>query len=407
VAVFEYEGITQAGKAVKGVRDADNPRGLRAALAKDGILLTSATPAEEAAEKRRGEVDFKRMFRRVSQLDVAVSTRQLATLTRAGIPLVQALNALIDQTQQPELKTCFTSVKEKVNEGTSFADALREHPRYFNDLYVNMVHAGEQAGNLEQVLERLADFTEQQVKLRNKVVAAMAYPGFMMLVGSLMVWIMLVVVVPKVMHIFESFDQVLPWYTRLLIVVSTFLQGYWWLLLLLMVAGGWLLNRWRQTPKGRARWDAFTLRVPLFGTLARMVAISRFARTLSTLLTSGVPIMRAMDITKHVLGNVQLMQVVEEARLSIQEGESIAEPLKRSGKFDPIVTHMIAIGEKSGQLEEMLLIVANAYDDQVDARVSTLTALLEPVMILSMGSASGAIIFAILSPLMRMNQFVQ
>ncbi len=407
VPVFNYEGITKSGKTVKGIRDVDSPRSLRAALARDRIILTKVTPAKEAAESRRREVDLGRLLRRVSPLDIAISTRQLATLTRAAIPLVEALQALIDQTEHQDLKTTLTTVREKVNEGTSFADSLREHPQYFSDLYINMVHAGEQAGNLEQVLERLADFTEQQVKLRNKIIAAMAYPVFMMVIGSLMLWIMLIVVVPKVMNIFESFDQALPWYTEILIVISTFLQNWWWLLLIGIIGGAWGFSYWKRQPKGRAIWDAFKLRVPIFGRLARLVAISRFARTLSTLLSSGVPIMRALDITKHVLGNVALMEVVEESRVSISEGESIAEPLARSGKFDPIVTHMIAIGEKSGQLEEMLMTVANSYDAQVDARVSTMTSLLEPIMILSIGGTSALIIMAILSPLMQMNRFIQ
>ncbi len=405
--IFEYQGIAKSGKAVKGIRDADSPRALRAALAREGILLSGVTPAKEAAERRRREVHLTHIFRRVSPLEVAVATRQLATLTRAGIPLVEAFSALIDQTDQPDLKTTFTSIRERVNEGTSFADALREHPRYFSDLYVNMVHAGEQAGTLEQVLERLADFAERQVKLRNKITAAMAYPAFMLFVGGIMVWIMLVVVVPKVMHIFESFNEVLPWYTRVLIGLSNFLQGFWWLIILVVGLGTWGFLTWKRRPAGRATWDTIKLRAPMFGRLVLLIAISRFARTLSTLLASGVPIMKALDITKHVLGNVQLQKVVEEASDSIREGESIAEPLARSGTFDPIVTHMIAIGEKSGQLEEMLLTVAEAYDAQVEARVATLTALLEPVMILLMGGTSGVIILAILSPLMRMNQFVQ
>lgn len=402
--VFDYEGISRAGKVVRRTLEADSPRALREALARDGITLTKVTPAEEAKAQRRREV---KLFQRVSQLDISVVTRQLATLTRASIPLVDALGALIDQTEKPELRSTLQTIRSKVNEGTAFADALRDFPRYFTDLYVNMVHAGEQAGNLEQVLERLADFTEAQVKLRNKIIAAMAYPAFMMLVGSGMLWIMLVVVVPKVVRIFESFDRALPWYTQALIYVSTFLTGYWWVLLIGLVGGALGFRYWKRQPTGRAMWDAFKLRVPVVGRLARMIAISRFARTLSTLLSSGVPIMRSLDITKHVLGNVQLMKVVADASDSIREGESIAEPLARSGKFDPIVTHMIAIGEKSGQLEEMLVTVANAYDAQVDAQVATLTSLLEPVMILSVGGTSALIIMAILAPLMQMNQFVQ
>lgn len=402
--VFDYEGITKTGKIVKGTLETDSPRSLRELLSKQGTILKKAVPAAEAKHQRRREI---RLFKRISALDISVATRQLSTLTRASIPLVEALGALIDQTDQPELKTTLQTVRSKVNEGTSFADSLREHPRYFSDLFVNMVHAGEQAGTLEQVLDRLADFTDQQVKLKNKILAAMAYPAFMMLVGSIMLWIMLVVVVPKVVVIFESFDRALPWYTQALIILSTFLQGYWWLLLLGIIGGIWGFTYWKKKPKGHAMWDAFKLRVPVFGRLARQIAISRFSRTLSTLLASGVEITRALDITKHVLGNIELLKVIEEARISIQEGESIAEPLTRSGKFDPIVTHMIAIGEKSGQLEEMLMTVADSYDAQVDARVATLTSLLEPIMILSVGGTSALIIMAILSPLMRMNEFIQ
>lgn len=407
MAVFEFRGINNAGKEIKGVRDAENVRALRALLRKDGVILTSALEEAEAKKKKAREVDLTRFVRRVSQLDIAMTTRQLATLLKSGVPLVESMSALIDQLENPELKAAFTQTRDKVNEGTSLADALKAHPTIFQPLYVNMVAAGEASGTLEVVLARLADFLESQNKLKGKVTAALAYPAFMGLMSMVTIGIMMVVVVPKVTSIFEDFQQALPWYTRLLIFTSNAIVGYWWLMLAAigLAIYGW--RRWVATPAGRHKWDTWLLGVPLFGKLFLMVAVSRFARTLSTLLASGVPLLHAMEITRNVLGNVELMRVVEEAASSIREGESIAAPLKRSGRFPPIVTHMIAVGEKSGQLEEMLENVATAYDSQVEGRVQAMTSLLEPAMIVVMGGISGSIAFAILMPLMRINEFVQ
>lgn len=406
MAVFEFRGINSAGKEIKGVRDAENVRALRALLRKDGVILTSALEEAEAKKKKAREVDFGRYFRRVSALDVSMATRQLATLLKAGVPLVESMSALIDQMENPELKTALTQTRDKVNEGSSLADALRAHPAIFQPLFVNMVAAGEASGTLETVLARLADFLESQTKLKNKVTAALAYPGFMALMSLVTIGIMMVVVVPKVTSIFEDFQQALPWYTRLLIFTSDVFIGYWWLLLALIAGGVYAWRRWVSTPEGRHTWDRWLLTLPMFGKLFTMVAVSRFSRTLSTLLASGVPLLQAMEITRNVLGNVELMRVIEEAAGSIREGESIAAPLKRSGRFPPIVTHMIAIGEKSGQLEEMLENVAAAYDTQVETRVQTMTSLLEPAMIVVMGGISGSIAFSILMPLMRINEFV-
>jgi general secretion pathway protein F len=317
------------------------------------------------------------------------------------------MSALIEQLENPELKAALTQTRDKVNEGSSLADALKAHPRIFQPLYVNMVAAGEASGTLEVVLGRLATFLDSQSKLQNKVTAALAYPIFMALMSMVTISIMLVVVVPKVTSIFEDFQQSLPWYTRLLIFTSEVVTGYWWLLIALGVAAFYGWRRWVETKDGRARWDRWMLELPVFGKLFLMVAIARFARTLATLLASGVPLLQAMEITRNVLGNVELMRVVEEASGSIREGESIAAPLKRSGRFPPIVTHMIAVGERSGQLEEMLENVASAYDSQVDTRVQVMTSLLEPAMIVVMGGISGSIAFAILMPLMRIAEFVQ
>jgi general secretion pathway protein F len=405
MTVYAYKGIDPAGKNVKGVRDAESPKALRQVLRRDGVMVTEILERSEAERKLAREIDFARLLRRVSTLDVAIATRQLAVLLRSGIPLVEGMTALIDQLEQPDLKAAFTDARDKVNEGTSFADALRAHPKIFSSLYVSMVAAGEASGTLEAVLARLAEFLEASAKLKSKVAGALAYPAFMLVMSFVILLVMMVVVVPKVTAIFESFDQALPWYTRMMIFFSDALVGYWWLVLGTIGGAVWYFRRWIATDEGRKRWDIFTLGVPLLGKLFTMVAVSRFSRTLATLLASGVPVLRAMEITRNVLGNTELMRVVDEARTSMREGEGLAKTLKQSGRFPPIVTHMIAIGERSGQLEEMLEHVASAYDQQVDARVQAITSLLEPMIIVVMGGMSGTIAFSILMPLLQINEF--
>ncbi len=406
MAVYEFSGITVGGgKSVKGMRDAENVKALRAQLRKDGILLTAATEEAEAKAKEKG-INLERLFQKPSVGDIAIMTRQLATLIRAKIPLFEALSALIDQVEKEGLRRALTNIRDQVREGISFADALKEHPDIFTDMYVNMVRAGEASGTLEAVLTRLTDFIEKQAKLRGKVSSAMAYPILMMIIAITLISVLMVAVVPKVTSIFENMGRALPWYTRLLITVSEFTSGYWWLILGGLGAGWWVFKRWKATPEGRFRWHAFVLRVPVFGPLVSMVAISRFTRTLATLLAAGVTLLQAMNIVRDVLGNAALEKVIDEATASIREGQSIAEPLKASGRFPPLVTHMIAIGEKSGQLEEMLENVAEAYDSSVDNRVQMLTSLLEPLIIVVMGAGVAFIAMSILFPLIQMSEFV-
>jgi len=407
MAVFQWQGIDARGKDVKGIRDADNPRLLRALLRREGILATAIEEEQAARTRTRREIDFAQYFQRVSIQDVAVTTRQLATLLRAGVPLVESLSALIDQVEHQKLKAALTQTRDKVNEGTSLADALKAHPKIFEDLYVNMVAAGESSGTLDTVLERLAEHLDASAGLRDKVFSALAYPAFMVVFGVAVIALLMVVVVPKVTSIFEGFDATLPWYTRTLIFVSNAISSFWWLLFLIIGGCIYSFRRWKATPAGRKTWDTRILKLPLLGSLVLMIALARFSRTLSTLLGSGVPLLAALGITRNVLGNVELMRVVEEARGSIREGESIAAPLKRSGAFPPIVTQMIAIGERSGQLEQMLSHVAISYENQVDSRLATLTSLLGPVMIVVMGMMAGGIALSILMPLMQINEFVK
>lgn len=407
MAVFEYRGIQiDSGKPVKGFRDAENAKALRVVLRKDGILLTLANEESEKKAKRK-DINLFSFLQRPSTADVAVMTRQLATLVQAGVPLVESLAALAEQVEKESLVRTLSKVRESVNEGTPFSQSLAAFPQIFPVLYVNMVAAGEASGTLEAVLERLADFMEAQSRLKGKVVAALAYPILMSIIGSIMVGVMMVTVVPKVTSIFENLGQQLPWYTSLLIFVSHAVSGYWWLILALLVSGWAVWSRWRKTPGGRLRWDSLMLRVPIFGRLNLLIAVARFTRTLSTLLASGVQLLTAMEIGKNVLGNTRLQAVIEEAILAIRGGESIAEPLKRSRAFPPMVTHMVAVGERTGQLEKMLTNVSTAYEADVDSKVVALTSLLEPLMIVLLGVVVGFISMAILMPLIQMNKLVQ
>lgn len=408
MAGFEYRGIEVAsGKTVKGYRDADSPKALRALLRREGVLLTLATPESERKARAKREIQLLGFLQRPSASDVAVLTRQLATLVRAGVPLVESIAALVEQVEKESLVRVLTSVAENLKEGTAFATCLGQHPNVFPPLYVNMVAAGEASGTLEAVLERLADFMEGQARLKGKLISALAYPVLMTLIATVIVAALMVGVVPKVTSMFDNLQQELPWYTSLLIFVSDTIAGYWWLILGSIAGGIYWFQRWRAAPAGRLKWDRFVLRVPIFGRLNLLVAVARFSRTLATLLASGVALLPAMDIVKSVLGNVQLENVVKAAIGSIREGESIAEPLRRSGYFPPMVTHMITVGEKSGQLEAMLQNVSRAYEADVETRVTTLTSLLEPLIIVVMGGMVAFIAMAIIMPLVQMNQLVQ
>lgn len=408
MAVFEFRGIQIAtGKQVKGYRDADNQKALRALLRREGVLLTVATEESEQKTKQRRNVDLLAFMKQPRTSDVAVMTRQLATLVRAGVPLVESIAALTDQVENEQLTRILTAVRESLNEGNSFAKSLEAHPKVFPPLYVNMIAAGEASGTLEAVLERLADFMEGQARLKGKVMGALAYPALMAVFGTVLVSVLMVAVVPKVTAVFDSMGQALPWYTQLLIFVSGVVADFWWLLLGVCLLAVWLFRRWKSKPAGKLKWDTFRLKMPLFGRLNLLVSVARFSRTLATLLASGVQLLQAMEIGKFVLENARLEQVVSDAIGSIRAGESIADPLRKSGWFPPMVTHMIAVGEKSGQLEGMLENVSRAYEADVEVRVQALTSVLEPITIVVLGGMVGFIAMAILMPLIQMNQLIE
>jgi general secretion pathway protein F len=402
--VFEYKALDGRGKTVEGLKEADSPKTLRATLRREDIFLTEVLGQKEAAAAAKREVSVRRFIgARISALDVAITTRQLAVLVGAGVPLVEALNALVDQVDHERMKRVVSDVKQRVNEGSSLADAMAIHPRVFTTLYVNMIRAGESSGALDIVLVRLADFTESQARLRSKVIGTLTYPAAMLVIGVVIMGILFTVVIPKITKIFDETRVTLPWTTRALIGFSSAVHDWWWLFLAVFAGAVWLAERYRRTPNGRSAWDKWVLTAPVFGSLIRQIAIARFSRTLGTLLKSGVPLLTALDIVKNILGNVRLAKVIEESREAIKEGESIAAPLKRSGEFPPLVYHMVAIGERTGQLEEMLNNVANAYEAQVETKIGALTSLLEPFMIVGMGVVVAFIVFSILMPILQIN----
>lgn len=420
--VYTWKGLNAAGKAVAGTKDADSPKGLRLVLRRDGVFVTehremlakggakaavsAGAPSGEKVPFWKREIDLGGALASVKPQEVAVFTRQLATLLRASIPLAEALGALADQSDNKKFRVVLAGVRQKVNEGSSLADTLSQHKDIFPDLYTNMVRSGEAAGNLDAVLARLADFLDAQHLLRSKVSSAMTYPIIMTVLGSGVMGLLMVVVVPKITSIFEDVGKALPWNTALLIFLSDLIGGYWWLLAILGGGAYWGFKRWVARPKGRLKVDSLKLRLPLLGPLVRYVGVARFSRTFATMLAAGVPVLTALEIVKRVLNNVVLEKVVDQARDAIREGESIAAPLKRSGQFPPMMVHMITVGERSGQLESMLENVAIAYEREVDGKVARLTTVLSPLLIVTMAIAVAFIVFSVLQPILDMQDFV-
>jgi general secretion pathway protein F len=404
--IFEYVGIDSKGKRAAGTVDAEHDRAARQKLRRMGIFPTTLG-VEGAVKQKMGlgmQVDVGKYLQRVKVQEVALMTRQLATLIGSSVPLVDALAALVDQIENPKLRGVVSRIKERVTEGAKLSEAMKAHPKIFSDLYVNMISAGENSSALEIVLVRLADFMEGQAKLRSKVISAMIYPAIMSVVGLLLMVMLLTYVVPKVTKIFEDTKAVLPLPTKILMAVSGALSNYWYLFFIVIPASIYAWKRFLKTPKGREWWDRKLLTLPVAGKINRLIIVSRFSRTLATLLSSGVPLLSALDIVKNIMTNTKLRGVIELTRDNVREGQGVAETLKRSGEFPPLVTHMIAIGEKTGDLERMLERVADTYDADVDNALSTLTTLLEPIMILVMAGVVSFIVMSILLPIMKLNQ---
>lgn len=409
--VYQYRGYRNDGGSATGIIDAENAKVARLKLRKDGVFPTDVIEQGAAAtpyDNRRVTVGYRpSRFPSLSANDLALMTRQFATLLVAGLPLVDALGVLVDQAEKKPVKALFADIREQIRGGKALSAVLELHGKDFSPIYVHMVRAGETSGALDQILFRLAEFLEKQLALKNKVTNALLYPALMLFVGVSVLFFLMTFVVPKITAVFTNMQQALPWPTVALMSVSQFFADYWLLLAGLLIAGIVLVQRSVRTDKGRIAADRLILRLPLIGDVARMVSISRLSSTLATMLASGVQLLDALDVSKRVMNNRVLEETVEGARQNIREGETIADPLKRSGEFPALVTHMIAVGERSGEMEEMLRRVSQIYDGEVERVITRLTSLLEPIMILAMGVIVFFIVVAILLPIFEMGQMVR
>lgn len=405
--VYEYTALDRAGKNVVGIIDADSTVAARQKLRASGKypVQVKETTAKARSESAAG-VSMPSLFNRITPDDIHALTRQLATLLNAGIPLVGALDALMEQTTSPPLKKIIAQIKESVNEGNSLTVSLTKHPKLFSNIFINMVRAGEESGSLDVVLDRLAEFGEHQQALKGRFQAALVYPIFMAIIGSGVLFFLLSFVVPNLTRVFTEMKQVLPLPTTILIWFSDFMRSYWWAILIVIVAIILGIKEFIKRPKGRYIWDTLKLRLPVIGQINRKIALSRFGRTLGSLLQSGVPLITSLQIVRNIVNNVLIGDVIDEAMEDIQAGKSLNLALSRSIWFPPVFRQMVSVGEQSGDLEGMLHKVADAYERDVETRITGMTALIEPIMILFMAAIVGFIVISILLPIFEMNQMI-
>jgi general secretion pathway protein F len=430
--VFEYKALDSSAKSTTGVIDAETPRDAREKLRARRIYVTEidqvggaaqkAVEAQKRADEKEARRKAGRRTKRKGEAEIRITkkplfsfgqgkrtaevsqfTRQLATLLKAGIPLVQALNALVDQTQNRSMQTVVRDIREQITTGTDFNEALAAHPLYFNDLYRSMVRAGEASGELDVVLGRVADFLQKQTRLRGKITAAMTYPAIMLFMSLGVVIFLLIFVVPSIVQILEEQKIEKPVPTMIVTGVSNFMVDYWFLVVGGVIGGLLFFRAWKNSINGRLAWDRFLLKAPIIGDVFTKTSVSRFATTLSVLLRSGLPALEGLRIVKDVVDNVALSKVIGQVHDSIIEGTDISTPIKKSGVFPPVVGYMIAVGEQTGELEELLDRVSVAYDEEVDLSVQKMTAMIEPIMIVFMAGTVGTIVASVMLPLMQIS----
>ena len=405
--VFEYSALTQRGKTVSGILDAESPSAARQKLRLEGKFPVSVDLVHDALQHRSdGRLHLAAMLQRVRPAEVAMATRQLATLVDAGFALVGALEVVSAQIPTQRLRKILAKVKDAIVEGKSFAEALQPYSRVFSPLYVNMVKAGESSGTLNIVLERLADVMEKHEALKNRITAALAYPILMLLVGATVLIVLMTYIVPRITTIFEDMNQALPAPTQALIAVSDFLRDWWWLLLLAIAGGVLSLWRIRRLHHGRLHTDRFLLNSPIVGGLLQKLDTARITRTLASLLENGVPLIASLGIVQNIPANILFREALHNAGRSVSQGIDLANSLAPAGVIPPLALQMIRIGEQTGALEKMMLKVAQAYENEVELSFTTLTSLLEPLMIVVMGGVIGFIVLSICLPIFEMNQLV-
>lgn len=399
--VFEWSGKTPRGAVESGELTANSKDEVIAQLRKKNITATLVKPKDKAARKLS-------LGGGASDKDIVVFTRQFATMIDAGLPLVQALDILSGQVENKALARALTIIKTDVESGSTYADALRKHPKVFTELYANMVAAGESGGILDTILNRLASYIEKAMKLKKKVKGAMIYPMVVSTIAIGVIAVIMVFVVPTFAKMFASFGGKLPAPTQLVMSISHFVAGLGGLIvLILFVTSIVAYTQIRKTEKGKAVTDAFFLKLPIFGPLLRKVAVAKFTRTLGTLISSGVPILDGLEITAKTAGNKVIEYAVTDIRQAVSEGKTIAEPLMKSGVFPPMVTHMISVGESTGALDAMLSKIADFYDDEVDNAVSNLTSMMEPMLMVFLGGSVGFIVIAMYLPIFKLITLVK
>lgn len=401
MATFKYTAKNQNSQSVTGKIAADNKQAVIEELRKRNLTIISVEEVKESSFTKKSFSSKK-----VKPDEIVIFSRQLATMVEAGIPILQGLEALQDQVVHPTFKKVLLTVKEDIQHGSSLSAAFAKHPVIFDTLFVNMVKVGETGGVLSSVLDRISTYMEKTLKLKRKVKSALTYPIVVVSMAIIITIVLLVKVVPTFAGIYDSFDQELPMLTQMLIGISNILQKQIAYYIGAIMLIGFGLRKWHKTDRGALVIDGALLKLPIFGELLRKVAISRFSRTLATLIQSGVPILESLDIVQKTIGNRVLENVVDDVKTTVREGESLAGPLVKSGVFPTMVTRMISIGEKTGQMEKMLLKIAEFYDDQIDAAVDGLTSIIEPLIIGVLGIVIGFIVIALFMPIMNITQIL-
>lgn len=416
---FQYKAVTKAGEKKEGILEAESTVDAIERIKESGLYPTSIEKTKKTGAKAGERIIFPEAKKRSPSVfdylkipflgfgaaksrDVVIFTRQLATLIDADLPLVRSLAVLRDQLKSGAMKDIITQLGKDVESGSTLSEAMSRFPRAFSKLYVNMVRAGEVGGVLDVVLDRLAEFSEKSQRLASRVRSALAYPAFVVTVALAVLIVLIAFIVPKFMGIFAEVGSKLPPLTAMLLNISTFFKSKWYFVIILIIALVVLIRSLYRNKKTRIIMDDLQLRLPVIGILARKVAVARFARTLGTLVSSGVPILQALDITKDTAGNEIIAKAISRVHDSIKEGESISKPLEASGVFPLMVVNMIGVGEETGSLDRMLLKVAGTYEEEVDISVGALTSLLEPLLIVFMGIIVGFIVIAMFLPLISL-----
>jgi len=392
---FAYKARDPKGQIVSSTMEAESEQAVRNRLRDKNYIVTSITPKGKSFDVS----DMMSRFQKVKAKDIAIFSRQFSTMVGAGLSLVRALDILEKQSEDKKFKEIIRDVRLRVEGGAALAEAFAQHPNTFSELFINLTHAGEVGGVLDETLARVAEFLEKDQALKQKVKSAMTYPTFIFIFAVVIVVFMLIFIIPTFVKAFSDLGGDLPGMTKFIVGMSDGLRNYWYFFVVGLIGVVVLFKYYTNTPSGKFKWHQFLLKLPVFGLLNRKVTVSRFSRTLGTLLSSGVPVMQALEVTSKAAGNKVVERAIESVRESIREGETISEPMEESGIFPPMVTQMIAVGEETGNLDAMLDKIAEFYDMEVEATLDALTSLLEPLLMLFVGGMVGFIVIAMFLPM--------